>query len=268
MTDPYDFSTFKPIEVVTYPYTNTDITSQTLVTDDPNKTEWWREYTVVLPEDCGKYIVLWNGTDYGKTKNVMYVDDIKVGPVPDCATPTNVKASTVRSKTADIEFTPLNTEAGTRWVFHLSAKSDMTDTLLMDTVETADAYHLDKLTPNTEYFVRMKQLCIDGEESEWGATVSFRTTVAAPFLETFEKAVRVPDGWQRSNSCTAEDLFNGTDDLNNLDPSYTGWIRMGATAFASAHQYVNFSTSSSNVRWIITPTEQQPDQDGDRPERI
>ena len=262
MTDPYDFSTFKPIEVVTYPYTNTDITSQTLVTDDPNKTEWWREYTVVLPEDCGKYIVLWNGTDYGKTKNVMYVDDIKVGPVPDCATPTNVKASTVRSTTADIEFTPLNTEAGTRWVFHLSAKSDMTDTLLMDTVETADAYHLDKLTPNTEYFVRMKQLCIDGEESEWGATVSFRTTVAAPFLETFEKAVRVPDGWQRSNSCTAEDLFNGTDDLNNLDPSYTGWIRMGATAFASAHQYVNFSTSSSNVRWIITPTIDMGDKEG------
>ena len=262
MTDPYDFSTFKPIEVVTYPYTNTDITSQTLVTDDPNKTEWWREYTVVLPEDCGKYIVLWNGTDYGKTKNVMYVDDIKVGPVPDCATPINVEASTVRSTTADIEFTPLNTEAGTRWVLHLSAKSDMTDTLLMDTVETADAYHLDKLTPNTEYFVRMKQLCIDGEESEWGATVSFRTTVAAPFLETFEKAVRVPDGWQRSNSCTAEDLFNGTDDLNNLDPSYTGWIRMGATAFASAHQYVNFSTSSSNVRWIITPTIDMGDKEG------
>lgn len=254
MTDPYDFSTFREIDVVTYPYTNSDIKSTTLVTDDPNETEWWRQYTVVLPEDCGRYIAFWNGTEYGKAKNAMYVDDISVTPVADCGVPTKVDVNNIRSTTAQVAFTPQFAESGTRWVLHLATKSDMSDTVKYVELDKADSYQLTQLAQKTEYFVSIKQLCSDGLESEWTQTVSFRTTFTAPFLETFSNVVRVPDDWARSNACSADQLFSGTGDLGYLDSDNSaGWVRMTASQFASAHQYVSLSTSSASNRWILTP---------------
>lgn len=224
MTAPDDFSTFKEIEVAVYPYSGLDITASTTIQDDPEGSMWWRRYSLILPEDCGKYIVFYNSPDYGKTKNLMYVDDIVVAPLDACAAPVRVEVQNVGSSTADVAFVYAGDVDG-GWELQVATESDMNDVVFSETLLDGAVCHVSGLTPKTQYFVRMKHLCAGGVSSEWTDVVEFRTMAKIPFQEQFDKEVYIPEGFNRSNTCNETMLFNGSRSLAYSSESDAGWNR-------------------------------------------
>ncbi len=249
MTDPNDFSTFKEIEVVAYPYSSQDINATTGIADDPAGTDWWRHYSIILPEDCGRYIVFYNSPDYGKTKNTMYVDDILVAPVADCAAPVSVSVDNIGSSSAELAFVHADA-VGNGWELQIASKNDMSDIVLTDTLTSDDVYPVSGLAPKTQYCLRMLHLCSDTEASDWTNVVTFRTSEEVPFYEQFDKVVYIPDGWLRSISCTPSMLFAGTHTLSYVDETQAGWDR----DHDAGNEFAELNTNTIMNQYLITPS--------------
>lgn len=249
MTDPTDFSTFKEIEVVTYPYTSQDININTRISDDPAGNNWWRKYTVILPEDCGRYIVFYNATDYGKSRNAMYVDDIFVGEVPECSAPVGVTVKNVHGTSAEVEFAGRGTDS--RWVLHIASAANMADTVQCDTVNVAGIHTVGGLTPETIYYLHVSQLCDGVDEPQVSDVVMFQTIAALPFTESFDRQVLIPYKWLRASSiCSVNDLYNNSCSLtfNTDDEKNPGWKRS-----IQGDEYVTLSRLMGGSNILFTP---------------
>ena len=251
MTDQNDFSTFTKITDVVYPYTASDITSQTLLEDDPNGNDWWVKEQIILPKECGKYVVIYNSVDYSQAKNQMYVDDLTLERIPDCPTPTAIKFSNIRATQVTMSFTS-QTKDGATWEIRMSRSAGMTD-LRTETLTSADDYTIKDLQPNTRYYLQMRQICSDEDASPWSDVHTFVTPMATPFYESFTRNVKVPDGWRRSNSGRYFEILNGSEVFSNyIDETYIGWAH--ENELGSGHEYVEISIgTSTNDRWTFTP---------------
>ena len=118
---------------------------------------------------------------------------------------------------------------------------------------------IENLKPATEYFFRLKHLCdtVAGDESEWSAAGTFITDYVVRFNENFNAVkTNLPKNWWRSNTATAEEVFNGTQ-LNEASEtaSYDWRTSIGNDQYIYANlTTTNASSSTSSAKhWLISP---------------
>lgn len=118
----------------------------------------------------------------GSTYNSIYVDDVTVQPVPSCVRPSSVVVSGLTATEATLTIADAN-NAGQYTVVVNDGDS---------TVVNGFSLLLDTLQSNTDYTVRVRTLCDDGNPTANATTISFRTACSAitaaqlPYTEGFE----------------------------------------------------------------------------------
>ena len=194
MTNPYDASTFAKISDVTYPYYGEALNPE----NDPSGEKYWVKFTVPLGArtNGGNYIAFLCDTTYTASGNDLYIDDITVESANKCGAPYDLAIDSIGDKAARLTFAYSGNQDEERdFEVHVSSKADMSDTVFLDTVQTGRAV-LSGLTPSSGMYVRVQQLCGDGETSGWSQTKSFQTTYGIRYLEDFSgRGKRLPDGW-------------------------------------------------------------------------
>ena len=200
MTDPYDLSTFVKIRDVVYPWDEYPEV-------DPNNDNYWYRASVQLTGGTDRYIVF-KCDKYDALENSMYIDDICVESTRGCVMPTNLTVDSIGDVAARLSFSHSD---GDEWEVHISSDVAMGDTLWLDTVRTGTAV-MQNLIPNAATYARVRQICGDGEYSDWSQVKEFRTAHTLRFLEEFEERIRVPESW----------LFTTTANVFSLDEVYSG----------------------------------------------
>ena len=139
----------------------------------------WTKFDIDLSAYMGDTVIIYfKGTsNYGYGDAYLYLDDIVVAPLPDCAAPGKLKVSEIGAKSATISWSG---EAETYQVaigragFALPAAADSIYTLDTTALNLAD------LIPSTAYDVYVRSVCDEDLFSAWTAAKSFTTLCLVP----------------------------------------------------------------------------------------
>ena len=146
------------------------------------------------------------------TQSRIALDDIGVEETPSCDQPINPVASSVTSSSANISWTSLNTTPlGTQVQFASGTTGIANGTI--NTYSTATP-NLSGLNSNTNYRIRVREICTAGDTSAWSNLGTFTTGCSnyiAPYIEDFEGS-----GWSPSTT------WNVQGDIDQC------WITQGA----------------------------------------
>jgi len=121
-----------------------------------------------------EYIVF--SHDYGSTFDDLRIDDFTWDTIPFCRPVQNPTASNLSDTTADINWTPSDTN-GTAWIIEWDSVGGNTPN---DTQVTTRPFTLTGLVANTDYEFRVRAVCGAIDTSLWSSYVQF-TTLCAPF---------------------------------------------------------------------------------------
>ncbi len=168
MSNPNDISTFNEI-----------------VNLSPSATSVWEDFEVSFAPYQGQGTYIGFKVTYSGSSNYMYLDDLVVSEIPDCARPTQILASNITLTDAEISWTSGNATDNAWWLYYKPASSTYYDSVYV----TANPYFLQNLIGNTQYDVYLTTDCGD-ELSEPSDVYSFRTPCESittlPFLENFD----------------------------------------------------------------------------------
>ncbi|MDD4829182.1 MAG: choice-of-anchor J domain-containing protein [Bacteroidales bacterium] len=168
MSNPNDISTFNEI-----------------VNLSPSATSVWEDFEVSFAPYQGQGTYIGFKVTYSGSSNYMYLDDLVVSEIPDCARPTQILASNITLTDAEISWTSGNATDNAWWLYYKPASSTYYDSVYV----TANPYFLQNLIGNTQYDVYLTTDC-GYELSEPSDVYSFRTPCESittlPFLENFD----------------------------------------------------------------------------------
>lgn len=249
MTDPNDPSTFKLLQVCTYPYNSSALSGKKLE-DDVTGSNYWVKFSVPLASAQGQFLVFMD-EDYGKRYNWVMIDDVMVS-AKYCKEPENVIVESVKKNSAEITF---KGEAE-KYVVELSTNKEFDKVLVRDTI-TSLSYKFEQLDSKTQYFVRVQSICSVFEKSDW-STITFKTLRGVVFDETFPESMVCPDDWTRSNDgkrvASVLDVKETKFDYTPAD-SKNGWASVEPMfengLFSSRHMAALLVNSSAS--WLFTP---------------
>lgn len=159
------------------------------------------------------------------TNSRIAIDDILVEETPSCDQPFNITISQTTPTGGTLNWSSLNSSPLSYQVqYALSTGSVVNGTLANFTSKPSA---LSGLLSNTNYDVRVREICAIGDTSLWSATTTFRTQCAqyiAPFVEDFEGT-----GWAPST------VWNAQGDIDpcwNVQGSATKFWNVGEPAFS------------------------------------
>ena len=171
MTDPEDASTFVAFEV------STGVYEQALTTS-------YQEFTYELT-GTGNYIaIMIDAANSSRTANGVYIDDIRVEPIPSCTEPSGLECTDVTATTATLRWTAGGTE--TKWDIFVT--SDLLATPASYTIPTVSATTnnpatVPGLTASTHYHAWVRAHCSDSDQSPWVGGISFITDCEARTID-------------------------------------------------------------------------------------
>ena len=268
MTNPNDPTTFKAANVFEYPYTESDITSSTKVTDDPTGNDFWVRFSMPLKGLAGKYIVFKDEMyNDGCKFNVVYIDDIEV-TYRTCAAPSGLSVDNIRMNSAVLNVTQ-QSEAN-EFMIQL-ANDNAFETVVLEKTVTSFPVTLDKLAADTRFFARIKSICSKDEQSEWSAPYVFNTLKGVVYDQNFNEVRLCPEDWKRSGgswsnsdkpALTAADVLDKNVKFAYLDASEKGehWQPetwqfkeklFNSGMFTSNHMAVTMT--SKGAHWLFSP---------------
>lgn len=167
MSDPNDIATFDTVAAVTL---STDQYTDYLVTFD--------KY-----EGDGKYIAFMIPAE--KYNRGIYIDDIMVDYISDCAKVYGVEARNMSTSGASIYWTKGN---ASEWEVLLATETmtlgsivevDSTKVLAIEKTTTMPYQLTSCPTPNTPYYVYVRAICDENNKGEWSNPCAFETTCEA-----------------------------------------------------------------------------------------
>ena len=175
MTDPSNASTFTAVETLAKTTTYTKV-GPFIFSNAPENAYFAIQFT--------------GGTsDYG----YAYIDNVIVEEAPSCIQPSGLAASSVTDNSASITWTAGGSESA--WVLQYKAYDGDWSA---DINVTSPSYPLTGLAANTNYYVHVKAVCGENEESDWTSSINFKTACgvnAMPFTEDFGTTSAIPDCW-------------------------------------------------------------------------
>ena len=177
MTDPNDYSTFTQV-------------GDNLSPDTINN---WRFLDINLDQYTGNghYIALRIPQSYA---SYMYVDDIAIDLIPNCAHVDSIHVSDVQPNGATVEWVPGGSESAWDVAFVPGTDAVDLDTVNIIAVTGTPSVTVNDLEQNTIYTVYVRANC-GAEQSFWMSTEFMTTQVPAtlPFLCDFEDSLMVAD---------------------------------------------------------------------------
>ena len=134
-----------------------------------NSTSWTLSEEFNFPAGT-KYVAIYYYADY---QYRLYVDDINFTAPPACPKPTGLAATvTPGSGTiATLDWTAGDAE--TEWTIEYSTTADFSSGVSSTTATTNPTKGLTGLTPETQYYARVKAVCGVGDESAWSNVCTF-----------------------------------------------------------------------------------------------
>ncbi|MBR4546988.1 MAG: choice-of-anchor J domain-containing protein, partial [Paludibacteraceae bacterium] len=115
-------------------------------------------------------------------------------------------------------------------------------------VMNASEYLAVGMTAATKYYVRVRQVCGDGEFSEWSETEIFYTSYGLPFAPQFTSTT-IPSDWTRSNTEAAR-VFAG----EKMVPYSGGWTIVAADTVIDQYHLRAALSGTTYHYWMLTPT--------------
>lgn len=194
-------------------------------------TSGWSQYDVTFANHTTGYIAF---RFVGASYNSIYLDDITVQEVPSCVRP-NVTVSGVSATSATLTIADAN-DAGQYTVVVNDG-----DSTLVDGFELV----LDTLQANSDYSVRVRTLCNDGNPTADAATLTFHTLcsgVAIPDTNGFEAEAdnSIPACWTN---------LGGTTTVRTSSSGSSSGVHSGS-------QYLDFRGATRNM--IAMPPTTEP----------
>ncbi len=265
MTDPSDFSTFVPMDTITYDQKWT-ATAGVFAYDDPLGNNYWQEYALPLAKYQGKgriTIVAPNPKDFSTASSptsYFFVDDLEIIKGDFCTPATGQRAENVTATSATIRWTDLVINPYVQLQVATSEEFEDKSLIFNQKLDSINAMTIENLKPATEYFFRLKHLCdtVAGDESEWSAAGTFITDYVVRFNENFNAVkTNLPKNWWRSNTATAEEVFSGEKTLSEASEtaSYDWRTSISNDQYIYANLTTNnaSSSTSSAKHWLISP---------------
>ena len=211
----------------------------------------WRPYEVTFEKydgdylgNQGKYIIF--VSDFSKS-NVVYLDDISYGYVPECYT--RVQVANIADKSFDLNLAgtaPYQVICSNKFL----AEDNLEGQNVIDV--TANTTTLNNLKPNTDYYVYVRSTCADNSWSEWSTVKIVRTACSNKITLPFS------DGFERNYAASSSDVglmpqcWNGLYTAGNSDyPSVVTYANTGSSSVAldakSATEYTYLVTEEIDV---------------------
>lgn len=258
MTDPNDLSTFVGIDTIQYPYAKADYAhGQKFLTKDPTGNNGWYRAIVSLENAQGKYIAFryeHYGTASTDKKNLVYIDDVSVQPIPSCPAPEYLKVDAVKATSIDASF-----EYEGKVSVEVEIATDSTfKRVAVSTTAKTNPFSVNGLAPVTKYYMRAKAVCSDLDASAWSNVVAFETPLAVRYTHDFDKDKVSSSYWTYSNHNTIFDAFNKKPFNWFTKPSATqqyGWKVVDGMVsegdFSTPHLFCTSNLAACN--WAFTP---------------
>lgn len=249
MTDPNDPGTFMLVEELNMP-------------DDFE----FRKHIVSFADYTGNGSYIAIRKENTNEIGYLFIDDVLVRPIPNCAEPTGLTVSNIAQNTATLQWTARGSE--TAWHVQYKLADDSNNGISYewpDTYQTVsqNSCTLNTLAQGTSYEVRVRAACSDTETSEWTGSVRFTTKMVytAPFFEDFGQysADYWLTGWGYANALM-DDVLNGTPlEVQTLGTwgtgSYTNRMFTNADNRMRYYSEIIVYLEGHDVanRWLITP---------------
>ena len=166
MTNPYDASTFVPVDTI----------NNTSTTAYEYHEVFFNNYT-----GSGQYIAFRNITTSTSAYSYNYIDDLEVDLAPSCIIPLNVDVSNITNNSANVSWT---SDAPS---FTVSYGTD-TNNMASITVNT-NSVSLTNLLASSTYYVKVKAECSATDQSEFTSPVTFSTlcdVLPVPYSTDFD----------------------------------------------------------------------------------
>ena len=162
------------------------------------------------------------------------------GTPPSCPKPTLNPAENVDSQNASLSWTENGT--ANSWVIQYGTSDDFADATTVNR-NGIPLYAISDLNPQTTYYVRMKSVCGDGDESNWSDVISFTTACASissfPWNENFNSLTAgIPQCWDNSE---------GTSSATNR------WNYYATGHDGACLRFNSYSNTLDNTSFLKTP---------------
>ena len=164
----------------------------------------WESFMYELPYKTNNIVLGFMAVgSYSDMRSMsIYLDNVKVGAPPQCAQPSGLMVSGIKSTSATLTWT-MGTVGGVSNVFNVVVTKDG-ETVKEESITTdmsvGNLYEITGLQPNTKYDVKLQTDCSAAYKglSEWSKTVSFTTScesVELPQTYTFDDWTGVSECW-------------------------------------------------------------------------
>ncbi|MDR0971595.1 MAG: fibronectin type III domain-containing protein, partial [Bacteroidales bacterium] len=185
-----------------------------------------------------KYIVLTGFMGGSNTYAYIYVDDIEVSLIPDCARPTDVTVSNITTTTADVSWTD---EDNSSWNIQYMLASETDWANATPVVATTNPYTLTNLLPASEYKIRVQADC----GSDWTNPITFATACQEGAISTYPWE----EGFENGITCWGQEFVNGIVSwgINNVNTS--GSYTQHSGSFAGMYD----NSSADDKTKLISP---------------
>ena len=156
------------------------------------------------------------------TYNSAYLDNINVDLAPACPKPALLVLDGTTNTTADLSWTPTGSES--QWILQYSTSANFA-TYTENTYSTTSVT-LSGLSPNVNYYARVKAVCGVDEESNWSSTLSFYVGYCVPPPPTstsyYLSSVTTTDGINNVNYTNSTLNSAGYHFIDQVVSSYPG----------------------------------------------
>lgn len=215
-------------------------------------------YTVNIPEGSVDDGTDENGTDITWSFTTM------LDPIA-CNTPSDIVVSNVQEFEATVTWT--ENGAGASWNIAYGAPGFNPASGGTSVVSNTTQFTLTNLTDNTQYELYVQANCGEGETSEWGGPVAFKTKkdcvpiTTIPFEEGFEGDVFPPECWEVVNShssptsnwhISAGSIGNGAEVLWSDDSMMDEWLISPKFDFSAVTSSIELSFDiMMSYTWMV-----------------
>lgn len=166
-------------------------TFEPLITDAEIAQNWaWQEFRVSTKASYGsaaKNMMFVVYVPQGSAQEI-YFDDVNIRTSPTCPRPEQLTVTDVTDTHATITWEG-NEKPVKREVELVASETTVREM-------TENPFTVDNLTPNTEYTVRVRDICAVGDISDWSAPITFTTDCSVLtdpiFVQDFENASYIP----------------------------------------------------------------------------
>ena len=191
----------------------------------------------------------------GGSSNAYYlgIDNVSVDYIPACPAPTSLSASNETADGVTLTWTSVST-SGSFEVEYSDGENTFSTFVNAVATTSEQTTTLTGLSAITDYTVRVRVICGEGDTSTWSNTASFTTACAvltAPHTEDFTGFnTLISACWERYSGA-ASSTTTSTSDLTAITSTTTGWIFGNQNVFGLGHAKLNiYGTVKS---WLVTP---------------